>query len=439
MATVRGVIIPLEQKSDGTWNVKISVNHKGKTRYIKTPHYIGVRQIKKDFTIKDQFILDLIAPTLIEYRRKISELGNRLSLYDVTRLKKHLEGESIQSADEVDIIKIGNNQIEILKKAKRKASAANMQTVVNSLKDYFETEVIPITEIQANMLVEYERYLKKERRIIRLDQFKRPLPRIVNGLSDTGLHNHMRDLRILFNNATDFYNDENLGITIIKHYPFKKYKILEVPENQKPKLTIEQVLAIKNLAVPENTRMEIAKDLFMLSFYLCGMNAVDLYQLSNSQRFLSRVNYNRSKTRTRRKDKAFISIGVPPEAHELYIKYAGKLQCRYSTHNTLDRALSIGMRRIGLQTGIPNLEFYDARHAFGDWARNICRFSKDDVALALNHKDLSNDVTDIYISKNWKIIDEVQEGTIKLLKTKRLRKLSKSELSIELAFNPITS
>jgi hypothetical protein len=39
--------------------------------------------------------------------------------------------------------------------------------------------------------------------------FKKPYMRTVKGLSDTGLHNHMRDLRILFNDIRDFYNDED--------------------------------------------------------------------------------------------------------------------------------------------------------------------------------------------------------------------------------------
>jgi len=29
----------------------------------------------------------------------------------------------------------------------------------------------------------------------------------------------MRDLRILFNDIVDYYNDEDLGVKIIKHYP----------------------------------------------------------------------------------------------------------------------------------------------------------------------------------------------------------------------------
>ena len=134
---------------------------------------------------------------------------------------------------------------------------------------------------------------------------------------------------------------------------------------------------------------------------------------------LNRVDYNRSKTSSRRRDSAFISINIPDVAIPLYVKYAGKLQQRYCSHNALDTALSKGVRAIGKELKYKDLEFYDARHAFGDWARNICRFSKDDVALALNHKDQTNSVTDFYVSKSWAIIDEVQKAVIKLLVPKK--------------------
>jgi len=194
-----------------------------------------------------------------------------------------------------------------------------------------------------------------------------------------------------------------------------KYKLPNKIANEKPKLTVKQVKTIWDCEVEPDSRTELARDLFKLSFCLCGMNAVDLYQLQVDDEIASRVNYNRSKTGSRRRDRAFISVNIPVIAIPLYTKYAGKLQQRYATHHSLDRALSIGMRKVGRLTRIANLEFYDARHAVGDWARNICRFRKDDVALALNHKDQSNTITDTYISKNWDIIDELQEAVINLI------------------------
>jgi len=415
MATVREVIIPKEKKKDGTWNVKIRVNHNGKTLYIKTHHFVGQKQIRSDHTIKDPIILKAVNPVLDDYRTKISELGPKLELYDVERLIDYLVNDGAISAEQINVIEFAFNRIAELKEKNRLASAADMTKVVNSLVDFFGSKIIPVTEIRSKMLYDYEKYLRQAREIERPDPFGNSYTRTVQGLSDTGLHNHMRDLRILFNNIKDHYNDEDLGIVVVKHYPFKKYKLVTVPENEKPKLTVKQVLAIRDFDAPKDSRMELARDLFMLSFYLCGMNAADLHKLPADESIKMRVNYNRSKTKSRRKDKAFISINIPDVATPLYLKYAGKLQVRYSTHITLDNALMKGMHGIGKSLSIPDLEFYDARHAFGDWARNICRFSKDDVALALNHKDQSKAVTDIYLSKNWAIIDEVQTGVIGLI------------------------
>ena len=420
MATVKEVILPKEKKKDGTWNVKIRVNHNGKTVYIKTQHFVCQKQIRSDYTIKDPIVLKIVNPVVDDYRTKISELGPKLELYDVFRLGTYLTNDVAITADQINVIEFAYGRIAELKEKKRMASAADMTKVVNSLVDYFGSSIIPVTEIRSKMLYDYEKYLRQEREIERPDQFGKPYTRTVQGLSDTGLHNHMRDLRILFNNIKDHYNDEDLGIVVIKHYPFKKYKLVAVPENEKPKLTISQVIAIRDFDAPKDSRMELARDLFMLCFYLCGMNAADLHKLPQDSALKERVNYNRSKTKSRRKDKAFISINIPDVAIPLYLKYAGVLKERYSTHITLDHALMKGMHGIGKALGIPDLEFYDARHAFGDWARNICRFSKDDVGLALNHKDQAAAVTDIYLSKNWAIIDEVQEATIQLIAEEKI-------------------
>lgn len=238
------------------------------------------------------------------------------------------------------------------------------------------------------------------------------------------------------------YNDKEKGIEIIKHYPFENYKIIDAPEKDKPKLTVEQVKKIRDVkvlaweeikshkkAIQENPDHELkdlvyvlkdsrehqAAELAMLSFYMCGMNAVDFYHLPPAdEHTIYRLNYNRAKTKDRRKDKAFISLNIPDIALPLYVKYAGKLQLRYSSRETLDNALSRGIRPLGKKLGIPNLQFYDLRHAFADQARNICGASKDDVGAALNHKDNTNSVTDKYISKNWKIVDMVQRIVLKL-------------------------
>jgi hypothetical protein len=77
--------------------------------------------------------------------------------------------------------------------------------------------------------------------------------------------------------------------------------------------------------------------------------------------------------------------------------------------------LSQGLRRIQKGAEIPDVTFYWARHSFATLARNACRKSKDDIAMALNHIDEGRKTTDIYIQKDWKIVDEVQSAVLELL------------------------
>lgn len=79
----------------------------------------------------------------------------------------------------------------------------------------------------------------------------------------------------------------------------------------------------------------------------------------------------------------------------------------YKFYEGLDSALSSGMIKLREITEIPEITFYWTRHTFAKTACNNCRMSKD-VALALNHIDEGHRTTDIYIAKDWRIVDEVQ-------------------------------
>ncbi|MCC8409083.1 hypothetical protein LJ707_09085 [Mucilaginibacter sp. UR6-1] len=160
------------------------------------------------------------------------------------------------------------------------------------------------------------------------------------------------------------------------------------------------------------------------------MNAVDFYNLDQYDPSWNRIEYNRSKTEDVRDDDAFISIKVVPEAKALLSKYMGTLQSRYSTNNGLDTALSQGMKQLRKLTGIENITFYWARHTFANIARNKCKISKDDIAEALNHVDGEHRTTDIYIEKDWSIVDHVQDAVIKLFRSLATPKQSSENLKL---------
>ena len=60
------------------------------------------------------------------------------------------------------------------------------------------------------------------------------------------------------------------------------------------------------------------------------------------------------------------------------------------------------------------LTFYYGRHSWATIARNICKVSKEDIGESLNHAS-SHDVTDIYIERDWSIIDETNRKVLDVL------------------------
>lgn len=411
MTTVSAKVFKHHQKADGTFNVKICLYHKSVRKYMDTSHFVSERQLNKRYKINDKFINNLVEKTLQEYRETISELDSKVGFFSCEKLVEYLE----QKHHDIDFILFIKEHIAQLIKENREPYSRCFRTVKNSLIDYFESESVSINEIHSNMLKSYERFLRSERIMKRVNQLGKVIQTKEKGLSESGLHNHMRDLRTLFNAARDHYNNDDLGLYKIKHYPFKKYKLGSAPLTKKRNITIEQVKLIRDCNPIPNSRAELAKDLFMLSFYLCGSNAVDFYHLQKNNIKHGRIEYNRSKTKGRRRDDAFISIKLINEAKPLLEKYIEVLPQRYKKYDGLDTALSAGMKDLRKMTGIDDITFYWARHTFANTARNACRMSKDDVALALNHIDEGHRTTDIYISKNWKIVDEVQEKVVGLL------------------------
>jgi integrase len=160
--------------------------------------------------------------------------------------------------------------------------------------------------------------------------------------------------------------------------------------------------------------MNLAKDVFLLSFGLMGMNAVDLFECTDYEG--GYLNYNRTKTKNRRADAARMVVKVHPDLMPLFEKYRDKTGKRvfcfyqyYSEANTFSAAINKGLKKIGEKIGIADFEFYAARHTWATLATNKVGIAKDLVHEALNHVDDKMRITNIYIEKDWRRIDDANK------------------------------
>lgn len=371
---------------------------------------------KKTFTLKDTFIANELNKRIIKFEDlKSKQLGYKIEMYSATELAEYFKNGSTPGSDSsINFIEFARNHAEKLKSQGRTSTANIMYRTINSLIDFCNgREKIGITEITTKFLTQYELFLRGKRTMKRKNQFGRMVTTLKNGLADVSVIDYMTDIRTLFNAAVDEFNDEDRDEIRIIHYPFRKYKIKKPPETAKRNLSAVQVQHIRSTKEQSLLlkRTIFARDVFMLSFYFAGTNLVDLYEAEEIKD--GRLTYERKKTKNRRQDRAFISIKIEPEAADLIEKYRDKtgkkvfdFHNRYSTSENFNTGVNKGLKNVAkICKTNKGLTTYYARHSWATIARNKCGVSKDDVDLALNHIDQGLKMADVYIAKDWSIID----------------------------------
>jgi len=150
MATIKEVVLKHHKKEDGTYNIKYRLTHNRKITYINTNHFAGEKQLKKDLTVKDRFLMSVISTDIANYRMRLLELDRLLIHLDVKELAVRLTQADDNSP--IDIIAFARQYISELKEQGRKGSAYPILTVVNSLCDYFGSQKVEIDRINSIML-----------------------------------------------------------------------------------------------------------------------------------------------------------------------------------------------------------------------------------------------------------------------------------------------
>jgi len=426
MITFNYAILKHHKKEDGTWNVKIRVTYSRVSKYLPTNMFVTKDDLntKKD-KITNKTKLKKLTDVIDEYR-SIAENIAITSTLTTARISEFIKKALDKKENaEVDFIAFANKVITKRKKdaaPKEDKTAIGYQTVINSLQDFFKSDRVLITEITVKSLKRYEEYLKTERKITRINRFGKSETRTLKPMGN-GINNYMRDIRALFNDAREEFNDEDSNDMVIKHYPFKKYKMPKVVPSEKRVISVEVIKQIRDFEPSGKADLIIlGRDIFMLSFYIVGINLIDLYRVANLNK--GRLIYNRSKTASRRDDKAFITIKVEPEAMELITKYADpagsrilNLYHQYATNNNLTKAVNKGLAQLSKELDLPKkVTSAFARTSWATTARNQCGISKDDVDLALNHVDPRHKLADVYIDKDFSMIDKANRKVLDTLR-----------------------
>ena len=388
MVTFQYKVNPKQKRRDGTMNVKIIVTYKRKRKMLPTSIYCTANDITRGGRLKNQSYIDSVERTIAGYRKKVANMG--LELGDFTLeyvIKKLLE------SDRYDFFSFADQFIG----SSRASTMLGYKNAVNAVERFMGRRTLSFKEMTRDFFVRFEEYLSKR-----------------HGGISSGDILYINKVRALYRKAQIQFNDENNET--ISSYPLIAYKVPKLPLSEKRALPIEKIREIMNIDI-QHPLTSICRDLFILSFCLMGMNAIDIYtadKLANG-----RICYNRKKTKDRRSDGAYIEVLIDERVRPLVERYRGKRLVfvfgeRYSK-NQYRHIVNVRINHLGKLVGEENLTFYAARHSFATIAYNDCGIDKYVVHSMLNHVPQEMKITDVYIKRTFEKENEANRKVLDLL------------------------
>jgi site-specific recombinase XerD len=238
------------------------------------------------------------------------------------------------------------------------------------------------------------------------------------GLKTNSRAVYMRNIRAVFNDAID--------AKITTAYPFREFSIKKAP-TPKRNLSVQELRMLRDYPIV-NEFQEKYRDIFMLCFYMRGINMVDLLALTKDNVRAGRINYIRSKTGK------FYSVKIEPEIKAILDRYKGKQylldvcdgaenQEQFVTkYEGFLQRMNRGLKKIGPYTRkglggkkeikpiLPQISQYWCRHTTATLMAEI-GYREEIIVCSLGHEHL-NKVTNIYIEYKQSDVDAANRALI---------------------------
>ena len=313
MASTKIVLDTRYQKKDGTFALKIELNHAGKTDYFPLRIYLRDDQWENNLVVNHKLqkhYNNVISKRKIQIDDILLDLERTGQLYVVSgkKLKDLIERKRTGGYNPQKVYFCEFAQQYIDKKAKNRTREI-YTTTLNKVVAFAGKDLL-FPQINIKWLNDFDAFMQED------------TPSINARAID------LRNIRAIFNAAID---EEIISQDI---YPFRKFKI-KTQETQKKDLLLNQIRGIRDETDPE---LKMTADIFMLIYYLSGINIVDLLNIKEVEN--SRINFYRAKT------KRLYSIKVEPEAQEIIDKavsatndVAKELRERYRSQTPEFRAM----------------------------------------------------------------------------------------------------
>lgn len=418
-------------KSNGDVAIALKLTHKG-VRKFRIFMVIGKDKLGRNGKIKDERTNSMIMLELSKRKIRLAELDNVIDgisaeqVFDyVFEVENRKGGMAFDSKGEVDFFE----WYKVVIDRKREREGRTWETYkssMNSLLKFVGKDRLPINSVTKSFLMEYMRWMR------------------ANGIGERAVEQYMTNHKHVHSLAKREFNDEEAGDVRVRFSPFDcvQFKMSKAEKDMRKARRGDRVISAVGMRHlwelpyhPQSVRANIAKDAFVMSFCLCGMNACDMMEVKGLDKD-GRLDFYRKKTRMRAGEGSRIVMPIPEFIRPIMAKYRGTRSLfnftnMYSSENTFNTALNMGIKMTARyaaefyaqlwgvsmeeavrRSEIPlDIDFGFARHAFASVAGNECHCSLEDIDKCLCHSIDSLAWTE-YIKRDFGFVERVQSAVI---------------------------
>ena len=345
MTTINLAVLKHTRAKDGSYKIRISIGHKSETHYIVTKYSVS----SLTHFHNGQVVGQPDAPAInIKLRQILTDYDERLERiddpdrYTCQQLRDILKGMRSHQAG-VTFCQLTEQTITELMKDGRITTAKMRRHQMEKFRTFANGDML-LEELNPRTVAEYSRWLRRE------------------GASDAYEGMQMNMVKAIVNRAV------RDGIVRYDIHPFAYYKSV-TPEPRELDISVEDVRRIRDFDTIFKGERK-ARDLFMLSYYLGGINLIDL--LAYDFRDKTMLEYIRTKTKNKKKANRTVSFSIPAEAFPIIQRYinakTGHLDFgTKGNYDTFKNIVTRDIKRISEKAGIKDWKrccYYTARKSF---------------------------------------------------------------------------
>lgn len=384
MATLKLTIFKAKVLKNGKHKIRIALCHKGETCYILTRYLIdsenqfknGIIQKRPDASMMNMHLRSL----LNAYQEKLNEVQNQ-SMYTCRQLKDIIS-RNVRTSESSTFKSVSTEYIKELILDGRDKYASIIRLSEKYFCEFLRGD-IALMDITPELIAGFSKFLKRNKCI---------------SVATEGTV--MRHIKVIINQGV------KRRMVNYSVHPFIDYIIPASPVREID-ISLEAFNRIR-LATPKEKKYHVAHDLFCLSFYLGGINLIDLLQIDF--RDTEVLEYVRTKTKNTAIGTRTISFTIPEEAKgiikEWMNKNTGRLDFGYKfSYPNFSRYLTRSLASLAKKLGITEkVVYYSARKSFAQYASEI-GIPDGIIDYCLGHSDKSKGVIRYYTKVRQKQAD----------------------------------